>query len=455
MRQLYIIIPLMLLIQSSISAKSSGTSQSTTGITIGGMFPHFNGNAGAAAGTITSRLLAKTYTKYNGGFIPVDSTVYLYYGTRGGATSVENPNNDESINFDESYTYLYNTSAGLYDNRLHRIQNFDANDKVQLLTYRVWKLTTGVWKDSARYVYKYSSNGQLISNTLQQWIQGIWTNSVPSTLTYDSKNNITQVSSVDYSLSFTYNSDNKLTSLTDKVWDNSSSTLVNNTRKSYSYNSGNISTYTLEKWNTQTNSWINTELWNYTYTGTDVETITIKQWDGSNWVNYSKHLFTYDNQGNKTSETSQIWNTSANNFINSKRTVLEFNNYNQPTLITDYTWDNSSAWVYALNDQQIRFYYGYYAPTVINPDPGNDIPNASIYPVPATDMVNIDINWDEPQAFNGIITDIKGTVVRRWSEPATRAYHKQENISDLPAGSYFVKLYGSKQEATQKLVVVR
>lgn len=449
MRHLYLLLTALLLVPTGSYAKGTGSSQSTSGVFVGGLFPHFNPNAGSA--TITSRLLSKTYTKYNKGFIPVDSTNYIYSTGRGGFTRIDDPNNDESINFDESYTYLYNPSAGLYDNRLHRQQQFDGNDKVTMLTYRVWKLSNAAWKDSSRYVYTYSADGkQMTSNVLQQWIQGGWNNSVPSILTYDTKNNVTQVSSVGYTASFTYDPDDNLTSLTDQVWDAGSSSLIYNTRKSYTYTTGKVATYKLEKWSAQTSGWVNIENWVYTYIGNNVETITEQHWNGA-WVNYAKREYTYDGNNNKLSENIQIWDAGSSAYINSKRKTFEYNSYNQPTLITNYTWDNVSAWVFALNDEQLRLYYGYYSPTIVANTSKSE---SSLYPVPAVDKINLQIRWNTPQAFSISIIDMRGVVVRQWQESATMNYAKELNVSDMPAGNYVLRATGSNEQLTEKITVV-
>lgn len=449
MRHLYFFIGALLLSHNGVVAKGTGSSQSTAGVFVGGLFPHFNSNAAAA--TVTSRLLAKTYTRYNSGFIPVDSTNYIYSTGRGGFTRIDQPNNDESINFDESYTYLYNPSAGIYDNRLHRLQTFDINDKVTMLTYRIWKISNGIWKDSARYVYTYSPDGkQMTSNILQQWVQGGWNNSVPSVLSYDTKNNVTQVSSVGYKASFTYDTDNNLTSLTDQIWDGSSSSLIFNTRKSYVYTTDKVAAYTLEKWNSSLSGWVNVEHWDYTYTGTNVETITEQQWNGV-WVNYAKRIFTYDGNDNKLSETIQLWDASSSSYINSKRKVFEYNSYNQPTLITDYTWDNISSWGYTQGDEQLRLYYGYYAPTIVSKTSKNAV--SSIYPLPAYDKATLQIRWNEPQSFKVVIADIKGTIVRQWDEAETLDFKKEINVSDLPSGNYILNASGSKEQLIERIMV--
>lgn len=448
MKKIHVLIPALLFLCLHVQA-GSGPQEGVTGVTItGGMFPHFTSQSSGKP-IHNSRLKAKVFLKFlQNSFTPVDSTYYIYNGERGGETLKEEPNNDQNILFDESYTYIYNPLIGKYDNRLYRLQQFDADNKVWSLTYKNWRKSVGEWKDSARYSYLYA-NGTMVSSIYEISFGGFWSKHVESALSYDANNNVTEMNSTAYVAKFVYDNNNNLITMVDSQI-SPNGTWVLNERKNYSYLNNNVSVYTLEKWDPAIASWVNTSRWEYSYSGGNVAITTESFWDGSKWTNMSRHLYQYDGNNNKIEDIGQDWNVAANSFVNTKKQKWTYNIYNQPERIISETW-NGSAWMYADNDEEIRFYYEYYFPTSINHLAAEN--NIIVYPYAAVNNININVNWDIPQSATIMIYDMKGSLAKQWQQERAADFKISIPVSDFGAGSYIVQVIGENSRLSSRFVV--
>lgn len=78
----------------------------------------------------------------------------------------------------------------------------------------------------------------------------------------------------------------------------------------------------------------------------------------------------------------------------------------------------------------------------------------SIYPNPATEMVNLNITNVNSSAISIVIMDMQGKVVYSISEKTNAAaYNKQVNISELAKGFYYIKVATETETTTKKLIV--
>ncbi|MBS1771215.1 MAG: T9SS type A sorting domain-containing protein [Bacteroidetes bacterium] len=460
MRQLNILLLFLVMVPAfAVAGEKQGL---TTGVVITGSFPHFSPTqpvTGGGSSVVTYRLIAKTNAKFDGtSFMPIDSTNYSYSNGRGGAVNQDNPYNDEAIFFDDSYTYYYNAIAGMYDNKLYRKQSFDADNRVVSLTYSSWRASTAIWKDSARYLYAYVPGTRKIDLSSFELYQGgsMWVQHDKSQLSYNNDNVVSVVSN-SYDAIFTYDANNNITSVQDKVFDHASGQLFNNQRKSYTYNADNdVLTFTLEVWNTGSSAWVKSKYWEYTYNTTTKrqETSIEYNWSGGTWEAYAKHLYAFDNDGKKLSETVMLWNNTTAGYSNYTNEVWSYNAAGLVSAITTATWDNSaSGWKYGTNNSQTRYYYEFYFPTVVDKNVANN--GLSIYPVPANNMVNLHIKWNGTNEYHASIYNLSGVAVRDWTDKGAAEYDKQIDIADLPAGNYFVKLTDGQSMLTQPLVVIK
>ncbi len=413
-----------------------GAQSMTTGIVIGGgNFPHFTPQAGNDKWVAYKnyRLVAKTYTEYSGTwFQPVDSVFYRYSNGRGGQISVEQPNYDESVLFDDATTYFYNAGVAAYDNKLFRKQIFNDSNNVISLTYATWRLSAGAWKDSARYQYTYVAGTQKIKESMfQLWVGGTWAHDVPSVLTYDG-NNVIDVSSNSYSASYVYDNNNNIISVTDKVAQHGTGTLSYNERKTYTYNTDNeVATYILERWNSITNNWDKTERYEYTYTSGNLTQSIKYTWNNNRWETYNKQLFTYNTNDDKTSEITMLWSAVTSSFVNAARENYTYNTIGLLESVTTQKWDLAGYWKYAEGNTQIRYYYEYYYTTSINAVASAQPVN--IYPIPANNQLNIALGNTQNQTSTITIHNMNGAAVKQWN---TKDNTTTADVSNLPNGTY-------------------
>ena len=239
MKKIYLLLSISLVGMSAmnVAAKDGVDEFVNSGVTMPGNFPHFNPQTQRNTGggiKPNFRLVAKTNLLNNGyAFVPVDSTQYNFEIGRGGLLNYSEPASDESILFSESYTYYYNASKSVYDNKLFRKQSFDGNSNVTTLTYATWRANGAAWKDSARYLYTYlpGSNKMDASQFQLAGAGGMWNSHDQSSLTYNG-NNVTSISSLSYSARIIYDANNNIISIEDKVANHGSGVLNNKDRKS-------------------------------------------------------------------------------------------------------------------------------------------------------------------------------------------------------------------------------
>lgn len=448
MKQALILIQVVL-ISIGAMAQGGGPQAIVTGISVTGYFPHFS--IQEVPRDTSSRLIEKVHSRYyNGGILGIDSVIYSYKNDdRGGMTKKEDPNNDENILFDESYTYLFNTGTNQYNNRLRRTQTFNTNNKIMSLLYSGWNSTK--YADSTQYIYTYTNN-LMVESDYKHYVSQSWTTVNLSTLDYDAKNNVVSVNSTKYNAKFTYDAANNLISTKDSFWTPSTGWHYNQ-RKTYTYFNNDVQDYKLEQWDMTTNKWIYTKKWVYIYNAAnDMTGATEYNWNNGNWEVFARNTYTFDNHHNKISDARQVWDANNNVFINQKRESWTYNSFNQPLLIYTESW-NGTAWAKTNSDEQIRFSYQVYFP-VFAPNPVTVENALRIYPVPANGYMNIDIKWHQQQAFTVLISDISGRIVSTWNEQEAVNYHKTIPLTEVPAGNYFIKLVGDQGEyAYQRFTV--
>ncbi len=440
----------LLLATSAVYAQGAQDNVTATAV-VDEVFPHFTHTV-VTGGTnvVSSRLIAKTNTVYKGGaFQPVDSSVYTYYSTRGGTPDLEEPNKDSHIMFDESITYNFNKTLGVYENLNRRTQQFDANDNVTILTYQEWRLTDMNWKNKERYVYDYD-NGKMKSSTLEQWYGVLWQKPTTSTLTY-SGNNVVTVKSHTYSISFSYTGNN-LTSVENKVM--SSTNVWHSTqRRTYQYyaNTTDVSEYVLEVYDVNSQTWNNSKKWEYTYNSAGRQRTTTEYfWDGA-WRPKYQTYFTYNTGGNVVLKVMRDWDVNTSAFENYKKEEWAYNTYGQPTEIKSFTWDNI-GYTHHDDDIYVRYYYEGYNPNTINDVLVAD--DINIFPSPANNVLNISAELEDKQSsvYLGMI-NMSGQVVYQQIIQSSNKLDHSIRVSDMPSGNYMLYIAVGNNKATRQVVV--
>lgn len=445
MKKIYFLIPVLF---SVLAANAKGTIEELTTSanpgTGGVLPPHFGSGSQSGTKPGVFRLVAKTYTEFKQGrFIPVDSTTYEFSNGRNGYTKKEEPNNDETVLFDKSYSYYYDDVKNAYTVFLLRAQMYDADNNITRATYSRFIELEG-WVDSIRYLYAYDK-GQMTGSAVEQKSGGGWMSVYASDLVYDGASNIVSLANQLFKVDFRYIG-NKLAEVVDY---NARTGWQPNEKKLYEYSGDNVSTYTSQKWNPTVSTWANEKRWEYVY---DANNNILKSeefiWSGSSWTSQILHEYTYDKNNNKLTELRKVWSAAINNYVNASRETSTYNMYNQPLVITTQIWQNGT-WTNGTGDYQIRFYYDF--PTSV---PTTHIASSiTTYPIPATDVLNVNVDLGSLQSFSIAIVDMQGRIVKQWQEAPATSYKQAISVAALPAGQYFIKLIGDETQLTERFVV--
>ena len=103
---------------------------------------------------------------------------------------------------------------------------------------------------------------------------------------------------------------------TKQYWVMGDSTFVNDSNVIQSFDSltNNLTSKTYQYWNTVTGTWVNGTKALYFYTGNNLSNIVWQNWGGSNWVNVSRDVYSYDLANRLYQDQFQMWNSTTVTF---------------------------------------------------------------------------------------------------------------------------------------------
>ncbi|MBS1588122.1 MAG: T9SS type A sorting domain-containing protein [Bacteroidetes bacterium] len=426
----------------------------TTGQGIPNLFPHMGSDANNAPSFLHSRLKSAAYFEYvSGGFIPLDSTVYSYSFGRGGQLSLEEMN-DNFISFDESDTYSFDRTNSFFKPHFHRTQLFNATNKAISYTCQSWNNTIGKWRDSARYVYTYSSGSALLTKTVFQILDPTtngWQAHVYFYNDYDGQNNLIAMHSTVFSMFFTYDALNRLNSRTDSQANVSPFYWYGTQRLLFAYDQAyNLSTKITQS--VLNGTWVDAQKSEYYYVGnTLIQAISYVR-KNNTWVPAGENSFQYDASNNLIENEFKIWDNATNHFLSVNRERKTYNSFGQPTSWYSETYDQASlSWVSTAGDFMNRYYYENYTPT----DVANVFSDAEmkIFPQPATDRLFID-GTQKSQAFlQLIVTDVQGKVI--WQQQNATTAKQELDISNWVNGVYFLRIQSTTGNSVKQFWVAK
>jgi hypothetical protein len=159
------------------------------------------------------------------------------------------------FSYDES-NYLTNTmiktwepSSNSWKNYAQNIYTNNDDGTVHNYLYQLYDTESGTWINSNQGTYTYSASQQLLTSTIQVWMNGNWEYSMLQFNTYDGN---------DYLI-------HNLT----MMWEQSLNSWQENSQINYNNNDdGTIHQYVSQLWNTQADAWINSLRATYTYNNT-------------------------------------------------------------------------------------------------------------------------------------------------------------------------------------------
>jgi hypothetical protein len=403
----------------------------------------------------SSRLVAKSDWTFQGAaFKAVDSTYYNYSGSRGGDlkhqlkydnfttwdflgdTAYRNAWNyvqtfDSSNNLKSTVAYMWNASSSTWVPVTNTLDNYDTMNRITTMILQTWNGT--MWVPSTEHVYSYNSSNELYLDLLQNW-NAFTTNWDPAS-----------------QKTYYYDASNKLINETDQVFIATVPTYT--TQYAYTYSTAKNTT-TVSTWSGT--GWVNDSLYTNTFDSTTGNRImsSAQSYNASSlvWTNGTLHLYSNFVSGLPQTDVYQKWDSAGSGlWVNVMQFTNTYNSYNQLTSSTGSSWNIVGLFEFAVNDPMSRYYYATYSTSVKNVlNEGGDV---NIYPVPAQNMLHVDLKWTQAQTATISMYDMQGRVVRQWDTPLGTRYNGAVSVNDLTQGTYFMKITGAQGQIVKQLVI--
>lgn len=411
-------------------------------------------------------LVATKYATYNGGFVNSDTTLYSYSNGRMGTWMGD-------MNYDNAITMAYDAGGTIYDFNNRRAQTFDANGHITERLYENWDNVNFVYTPFAHDIYIYNSNGQLTDMQYQLWdatlAQPNWDNDTLYQFAYDTVsgqvltmegktwNDTGGYWNVSFRYVYTYDVSGNLIMETLQSWNQPTTSYNNVSRYKYLYNSGRMINAVYQTYNAGTANWTSVNQTNYTYNTSGWMTeATMQNWNNgfNTWENDMRYAYTYDTDGDVLTEVGQSWDGSGNGvFNNMTRTSMTYDtttpDNHMPMLVETESWSNG-AWGYDNNSTQTRLFFNEIISNVKNVTKID----ANVFPSPAADHINIQFNWNKPETVSMAIYDAQGRIAKQWTDNVSGQYSKKIAVTELPSGTYWVKIVGSTAVSNKQIVII-
>jgi hypothetical protein len=195
--------------------------------------------------------------------------------------------------------------------------------------------------------------------------------------------------------------------------------------------------------------------------------ILFQGWDGSNFINVSKQSFSYNSNGDITEKLLQVWDSLG--WLNRTRYEYLYDINYQNTESFLYDWDGSSWNLFSTfinyfdinnfpSDQtttgvlvvdSMHIFYSIIT-GIEYPDLSN---NLIVYPNPASDYLNIELNYSASGPYKTELFNIEGRMVLE-KKIFANSISKTEtlNLKNLNAGIYFLKISFENKYFIKKVI---
>jgi len=237
---------------------------------------------------------------------------------------------------------------------------------------------------------------------------------------------------------YTYNSLNQVLTFT---------SLYTSYTNTYDVNNMLISTLT-------TIGTVNYRLDSYQYTASnDLKTDSAFLWASGSWQLDNVHHYTFDASHNMLVDSIVFFNTGTAR--NGMKISCTYNSYSQPLTKLYEEWNTTlNAWGKNNGNDSLRTYqYQLYYPTGIsNARADNNI--LSLYPIPATNYINIIMEHVNASHITFSVTDITGRLFKQWTSPVNDKYNFTMPVNDLLEGTYILKATSDKMVFTKQFIVL-
>lgn len=371
-----------------------------------------------------------------------------------------------------------------------RVSLYDSNS-YHYTAGRGWNSTFGYWQydwsenirpvRNQRSIHTYNSNGELITVEKQaQDASGNWYGSIREKYTYLNNKLVALLLWDGYTYTeqaYGYNSNGQIIEEARKKSTNANGPWKDTEMYTYSYGpDGPVNQVHLAT-NAQ-GTWLITDSIHFSYANGKLTEMVRMQRLPNRWINSSLETYLYNSNGQLEKDLTLFWNTTLSNWDTTRSHTYMYDNNSRDTLITiedpktgwrerkSYTYDAagyiskidsrlwspaSTAWK---NSYQARFHYGKFNLNISNKQ--DYAKKLSLYPVPASQYLNIDIAMPVKQELQLAIYQADGRMIRSWNQPAiSTEYKEQIDLSSIPAGNYILQVNSADGKITKQFSVIR
>jgi Secretion system C-terminal sorting domain len=250
-------------------------------------------------------------------------------------------------------TYRYNAADQVISKNYHF---YDNNGwKTQQLTK---DSVNGIWKNTIRYNYAYTTAGLISENVQQLWVNNTWRNASKQELTYNTNDDVLTERNYywdtltstwignSFQQNYTYNANNKRILQLQAYLSNGVPTDSTRTTSTYDVNDNEI-VNSREGWSASNPVWRNVQKFINTYTSNNqLDSSFNLIWNITTLVYDTSYLstFDYDAQGNQILYLTQQRNGSV--WMNSGKSVNTYDVNNNFITGSYFYWDNmSNSWL--------------------------------------------------------------------------------------------------------------
>ena len=327
-----------------------------------------------------------------------------------------------------------------------------------------WNSTTSSWTPTDRFITTYDMAGNAIKEINQNWntATSAWTNYNLDSFAYDANHNETYQLQQNWSAyhnswynfsqaSFIYSATSAEQDVKSQNYDTLSNTWKNDYHAHYYYNtSDQVIAATTQ--NGSGVSWINSDSASYTLldaAGLPLNTLSFV-WTSGAWNPDYRITTTNAGAGSPFVAVFEQWNGTA--YVNNSRSTSYYNSYNKPTAIYTEHW-TGSTWAINASDNAKRYYYDLITTGVNNVAAGTPDIQVYLYPIPASEKINLAVHCAHPQQCTGTICDALGRQVAQWTGKAGEFATREISVAALPAGQYYLRLQGNAECLTKTFTV--
>ncbi|MCX7862982.1 MAG: T9SS type A sorting domain-containing protein [Bacteroidales bacterium] len=402
-------------------------------------------------GKYNKQLAIDVYDKYiSKGY---DYTNYVYTdGIRSNVILL----NDSCPSIEENF--LLNTTTMLFENHKKTIIKYNMQNLIDSILVYSFDANTNMYKYSTLTNYVYNGSN-VIYEVHKLWNGFMWENSFRKT--------------------FTYNTNNLVTTQLEELWDNNVQSWVNYQKYEMSYAANNlIQTYISYTWDNNTNTWQAYNKIENEYNNNDmlVSTTTHSLNQNNLLVPVYKETWLYDQSNLLLRHATFNWDTITNDFIHDTRSDYIYSNNRLDSISTYKYYHQTSIWKlqhrkiyeYLSNtnlltkEEEFQFVGGILFPwfkkeyyysmiTSANDIVYDDIDVVKVFPNPVSNLLTIKMLGSE--IINDVkIYDNKGQVLLSKNVGSNVV---SLDISDFSEGSYILKVACNDKVFYKKLLKLK